>query len=432
MKTLQVILIAVVAFELADANPRNRHRRQHHHHHNSRHHICPLDETYVPRKFNLKSTPEDFPLLESALQIYSHIRIPCDGWLSKWKFLVEPNHVITGLHLGIFRPQDDSHFELIGRSHFVVMPTPKGASWVTHTLKRRISVKHGDCVGIFYDKFQTPHKQLTIRSRILRHETNLTKLYPTFVLAMDESHLQQNRTVDSRIATKEFRNPALLAVIANSPTSDQVVVPQEVQMRSAVRPKEHLAVTQPDQSLFVNDNNQIKGKEEIELSMADDKCMKPNRVPEKFEKLPKENYQFAETSLQIFTSMRIECDGFLSGFQFLTANQVVDGVHLAIFRSVDPEDPKTLTIVEDSKVNKIETPEEGTWVVHLPESPISVQSGDLVGIYYDDYKVPRDKAAIVSMGPEDLEKEPWKSEKHHSRTYVMLKDGSTLGVNGNF
>ena len=126
---------------------------------------CPYPY-FVPPNFDLTNTAQQFPFLESGLQVYFDLRVPCNGVVTQWNFLAA-TETVRGLHLGVFRPSNDkTKLLLVGETYLNDWNTGGFEnSWVSYkTGDKAVQVQTGDVFGVFYDPNVILGQNLAIRS----------------------------------------------------------------------------------------------------------------------------------------------------------------------------------------------------------------------------------------------------------------------------
>ena len=145
-------------------------------------------------------------------------------------------------------------------------------------------------------------------------------------------------------------------------------------------------------------------------------------VPERFNFSRSDQYKFSDGSLQIFSQLKIPCDGLIVEWRFKTLNPIIEGLNIALFRQRIFE--PIFDLVGYSAVDKMATPNQlkNVWVKFRPQIPLVAKAGDCLGIFYTDAKTPGSKMSLAireDFGVIPLDALP---------TYVLFSDGAELNV----
>ena len=162
-----------------------------------------------------------------------------------------------------------------------------------------------------------------------------------------------------------------------------------------------------------------------------DKCSQLQvKVPEQFKMESAQNYRFTESALQIYTNLRIPCDGYIKEWRFLAASPFIYALHLGIFRKkIEPFSRKiTFTLVGESHLSAMSTPDgmSGIWVYFPPEEPLPVKTGDYIGIFYEKYAISSELLTIPSKNEYEI------TDKWSAKTYVFLMDNISMAQNSEY
>ena len=103
-----------------------------------------------------------------------------------------------------------------------------------------------------------------------------------------------------------------------------------------------------------------------------------------------------EAGLQIFGGMRIPCDGVLTEWNFKPRMPYILQLHLAVFRQTSEA---MFKLVGQNYVEVWKVPDnrdEFGWVVATADPPIPVETGDYVGLFYDNFTTSSELVPIPS------------------------------------
>ena len=136
---------------------------------------------------------QDYPYVESGLQIFTDFEVPCDGFIGEWRFLSK-THLISSLYLGVFRWQDEQgHWvELVGSTSINNVEINSTDTWQSYSLETPLRVRAGDMLGMFYGMFETSSPRLSIPSRKKTdvYDMEINKLPPTIVMVLDSRYFR--------------------------------------------------------------------------------------------------------------------------------------------------------------------------------------------------------------------------------------------------
>ena len=141
------------------------------------------------------------------------------GYITEWRF-VAANSLVYGLHLAVFRPHTEypGAIRFVSETYFQALTTPQAKDnvWIYYPVEQGLPVQQGDIIGMFYDRFETVQRMLTISSQVIDKPKSSDP--PTYAFIMDVNDIRRDPILTLDSAEPVFRKPALMAVVSSNRT----------------------------------------------------------------------------------------------------------------------------------------------------------------------------------------------------------------------